>query len=88
MTDYQHVWGPVRSRWSLIDYRASQLLNLLTVWAWIGMISFFISVAIVLVARSNAANIAMLISLALWIGCGISVIRIRRARRKFLTIQL
>ena len=87
MTDYQHVWGPVQKKWSRIDYRDSHILTMLTVFAWMGMISFFVFAAFSLFATSDAAVIGMLLSLGAWLACGISVIRIRRRRRKFLKIQ-
>lgn len=87
MTNYQNVWGPVQKKWSRIDYRDSHILTVLTVCAWIAMISFFVFAGFSALTRSNAAAIAMLISLGVWLACGISVIRIRRGRRKFLTIQ-
>jgi hypothetical protein len=40
-----------------------------------------------LLTRSDAATIAMLTSLAVWMTCGICAIRIRRRRRRFLKIQ-
>jgi hypothetical protein len=86
MTNYQNVWGSAQKKWSRIDYRDSHLLTALTVWAWVGMISFFVCASFSVLAGSNAAAVAMLVSLGLWLGCGISVIRIRRGRRKFLKI--
>jgi hypothetical protein len=86
-TNYQNVWGPVQKRWSPIDYRQSHILTVMTVWAWIGMITFFVAAGLSLLTRSDAATITMLISLGVWLACGISVIRIRRGRRKFLKIQ-
>ncbi len=87
MTDYQHVWGPVQKKWCQIDYRSKQIEIILSVCAWMGMALFFVFLAFSLLGRSNAAATGMLLSLAFWLICGISAIRIRRGRRKFLRIQ-
>jgi hypothetical protein len=86
MTDYHSVWGPSQNRWCDID-RGNEILTVLTVCAWVGMALFFVLSAFVLLTQSDAAVILMLLSLAFWITCGASAIRIRRGRRKFLTVQ-
>jgi hypothetical protein len=78
MTDYQNVWGSVHKEWSKIGYHDSHLLTTLTVGAWAGMLSFFVFAAFSVLTRSDVAAVAMLLSLAVWLACGISVIRIRR----------
>ena len=87
MTDYHHVWAHTEKCWNQIDYRQSQLLTVLTVGAWIGMVAFFVFVSFSLLTQNDNATIAMLLSLAVWLFSGISAIRIRRGRRKFLRIQ-
>lgn len=87
MTDYQYVWGPVQKQWKLIDYRASHLYFTLMVSAWMGMIGFFIFGGFVILTKADSAVIAMLISLAVWLGSGIAILKIRHGRSKFLTIQ-
>ena len=86
-TNYQNVWGSVQEKWSRIDYRDSHVLTALTVGAWISMVLFFVFVSFSVLTRWSPAPVATLLSLAAWLGCGISVIRIRRGRRKFLKIQ-
>lgn len=87
MTDYQHVWGSVQKEWSRIDYRDSQLLTVLIVFAWVSMLGFFVFAAFSMLTRSDLAIIAMMTTLGGWLACGISIIRIRRGRQKFLKIQ-
>jgi hypothetical protein len=87
MTDYQHVWGQAEKKWSPIDFRGSQILTILTVCAWAGMVLFFVCGAFSLLTRTDGATIAMLFALALWLCAGISAIRIRRGRRRFLRVR-
>jgi hypothetical protein len=87
MTDYQSIWGGTKNRWLGIEYRGNEILSAFVVGAWTGMILFFIFVLLTLITQANAAIIAMLFFLGLWLGCGIAAIRILRRRRKFLKVQ-
>jgi hypothetical protein len=87
MTDYHDVWGGTAKSWCKIDPRDNSILAILTVVAWMGMIAFFVFGGFSLLTNSDVGLMLMLFSLAVWLACGISAIRIRRRRRKFLKIQ-
>jgi hypothetical protein len=87
MTDYHDVWGRSAKSWCKIDPRDSSILVILTVAAWIGMIGFFVFGALSALTSSDVIVALMLVSIAIWLGSGISAIRIRRGRRKFLKIK-
>jgi len=87
MTNYHDIWGPAQRRWSRVDIRGDNTLTILTVCAWIGMILFFVFLAFLLLTKSDAATITMWLTLAVWLACGISAIRIRRKRRRFLRVM-
>lgn len=86
MTNFENVWGGTGKGWSFIDYRRTQLLTALQVIAWLGMILFFVFGAFTWFTQTSGATIAMVGSLGVWLAAGISAIRIRRGRRRFLTI--
>jgi len=86
MTNYEQAWGAINKQWQSIDYRGSHLLNMLTVFAWAAMVGFFLFALLSMATRSNAAVIAMLVSVAVWMACGIAVIRIRRSARRLVTL--
>ena len=86
MTDYHHFWGNAQKAWKTIDFKDSRIVNVLLVWAWIGMISFIVFGAFSALTKSNTAAILMILSMFVWLGCGISVVRIKRSRRKYLTV--
>jgi hypothetical protein len=87
MTDYQGIWGEADSQWFRIDSHRNDVLTMLTVGSWMGMVLFFVFGTLALITQSDITIIVMLLSLALWIGCGIAAIRIIRGRKKFLRIQ-
>jgi hypothetical protein len=86
MTDYQHVWGSTQKGWSFHNYRKTQLLTTLTVFAWLGMVAFFVVGLYALFTGSDGATIAVGVSLFVWLAPAIAAIRIRRGRRRFLRI--
>lgn len=86
MTNYENVWGNTVHQWRPIDYKGTYILNILIVSAWVGMVVFFLSSLFLLVTQSDASLYFMLVSLIVWLGCGIAAIRIRRVRRKFIVV--
>ena len=87
MIDYQQISGRVHNRGAESEYRRNNILDILLVCAWGGMIFFFVFGLFTLIAQSDSAIMAMLLSLGLWLTCGIVAIRIRQGRRKFLKVQ-
>jgi uncharacterized membrane protein (DUF485 family) len=87
MTNCEEVWGEAEKRWQEINYRSSELLTVLTVFAWVGMVLFFVFAAFSLLTRTDGATIGVLASIGLWLATAIAAIRIRRGRRKFLRAQ-
>ena len=87
MTDYHQMWGPVQNQWQTVSYRGNEILNVLIIGAWSGLILFFIFGALTLLTQADSALIAMLFSLGVWLACGIAAIRIRRGRKRFLRVQ-
>jgi hypothetical protein len=86
MTDYQHIWGRAQKNWRVIDFKDKYVMNILLVWTWVSMIGFFVFAVFSIISRSNTASILMIASLLIWIGCGISIIRIKRAKRKYIMV--
>ena len=84
MTNYDQVWGDTKKAWRTVE-RDHQLATAMRVGAWVGMVMFFVSGAFALL-RAEWAIFSLLISVSVWLGCGIVAIRLRRDRRKFLKI--
>jgi hypothetical protein len=87
MTNYENVWSSAQNDWSSIDYKGRRTLNILTVFAWVGMIGSLISILFVIIVQNTLAVGFMFLFLTLWLGCGLAVIRIRRRMRRIVTLE-
>ena len=86
MTNYENVWSSAQKDWCSIDYRGTYILKILTVFAWVGMVGAFISLLFVFVDKSDLSAAFLFGFMSLWLACGIAVIRIRRTKRRVVTI--
>lgn len=87
MTNFENVWGNTSNKWMPIDRRTNELLSACIVFAWVGMIAFFVSGLFVVVTRNDISVALMLLFLVVWLGSGIAAIRIRHRRRKSIVIS-
>lgn len=72
MTNFESVWANSANSWKPIDCHRTYTFNVLIVFAWVGMIAFFVSLLFLLLARTDAATYFMLASLCVWLGCGVA----------------
>ena len=86
MTNYQYVWGSAQKEWHTVSFGEKHILNVLTVFAWVGMTGVFFSLAFLFVTGSDGWAAAMIFFMAVWIACGIAAIRIRRSKRKMVLL--
>lgn len=86
MTNYDHVWGGAQKEWRKVSFMEKHILNVLTVFSWVGMVGVYIALAFVWVTRSDPWVILMIIFMVMWAACGIAAIKIRRSKRKLVML--
>jgi len=79
-TNYEYVWGNTPKDWRAISFGEKHFINVLTVFAWVGMVGTFVSILFLLVTTANAWAIGMIFFMFLWLACGLAAIRIRRSK--------
>jgi len=82
MTNYENVWGNTNKDWCPIDVKEKQLLSGCTTLAWIGMVIFLICCAFAILTGEEIWSATALIALFVWLGAGITAIRIIRSRKR------
>jgi hypothetical protein len=89
MTNFDQVWGPTpNNAWREVSQTTSSLLAILPVISWVGMIAFgFFSALAMLDYTSTVLPLLAGLGLIVWLTSAVIYIRMRRAQRKFLTVQ-
>ena len=86
MTNYDSIWGNADNNWIRIDFRECYILNVLLVICWVAVVGFAIFALFTLATGSDVSALFMIACGFIWVGCGISYIRIRRVRRKIIKV--
>jgi hypothetical protein len=86
MTNWENVWEGVDKNWKPLDFHDKHILNGLAVASWISMLAFLFFALFTAVTRSDEAALLMIAFLFAWLWSGITYIRIRRAKRKFIRL--
>jgi chromate transport protein ChrA len=86
MTNWESVWGNTEKNWKPIDFHDKHILKGLLVASWISMLAFFCFALFTVITKSDVAALLMIAFLFVWLWSGITYIRIKRAKRKYVTV--
>jgi len=72
--------------WKPVEFPDSHSMQILTIISWVAMASFLFFAVFTVLDNSDLPALLMILSLFVWVGCGIAYIRIKRSRRKMIKV--